>query len=353
MRTVWRGLSILGLTLATLAINPATSQAGTQQRAGINLGLTSFFDGFGRPVEGFTYQAYLHYARAGAFYDPLGNESKGFANPEFDIFLFLNQLTYTLPSTLFGGRARPAINFILPVLGYRTELFNAAGVEVLKSNRTGIGDLTFGPIIQFLPIVVNGRPVFSHRFEFDLIVPTGKYDPERNINQGSNYVSINPYWAATVLPLPGLELTARINWIYNFTNERPVNPPVDRSGAMAMPPTPPRPLAVESARAGQAVWLNYAASYEVVKTLHVGVNGYYLKQLNRDRFNLVKPPAGPGGSTTGSQYGEGKQQVFGIGPGLFWEAAKTEKLFANVVFPLAVETRWDHSFYQLRWIHSF
>ena len=347
MRAVWRGLLLLGLTLACLGLSPAISQAGTQQRAGINLGLTSFFDGFGRPVEGFTYQAYFHYARARAYYDAAGNESKTFVDPEFDIFLMLNQLTYTLPSTLFGGRARPAINFILPVLGYRTELFNAAGVEVLKSNRTGLGDLTFGPILQFLPIVANGRPVFSHRFELDLIVPTGKYDPERNINQGSNYVSINPYWAATVLPLPGLELTTRLNWIYNFTNERPVNPPLDRTG-MA-----PRPLPVESARAGQAFWLNYAASYEVVKTLHVGINGYYLKQLNRDRFNLAKPPAGPGGSTTGAQFGEGKQQVFGVGPGLFWEAAKTEKLFANVVFPTLVKTRWDHSFYQVRWIHSF
>jgi hypothetical protein len=346
MRTLWRGLLVLGLTLAYFGIDPATSQAGNQGRAGINLGLTSFFDGFGRPVEGFTYQAYFHYARARATYDAQGNESKAFVDPEFDIYLWLNQLSYTMPHTLFGGRARPGINFILPVLGYRTDIFTSTGRE-LKSNRTGIGDLTFGPTLQFLPIVVNGRPVFSHRFEVDLIVPTGKYDPDRQINQGSNYVSINPYWAATVLPLPGLELTARLNWIYNFTNERPVNPPVDNTVM------PARPLAIESARAGQTFWLNYAASYEVVKTLHVGVNGYYLKQLTRDRFNQVKPPAGPGGHTSGAQFGEGKQQVFGVGPGIFWEAAKTEKVFVNAVFPTLIKTRWDHSFYQVRWIHSF
>lgn len=347
-----RSFGALVLTLLCFAIYPATSLAGNQGRAGINLGLTSFFDGFGRPVEGFTYQAYLHYARSRAFYDAEGNESKAFKDPQFDVFLLLNQLSYTLPTTLFGGRARPAFNFILPVLGYNTDIRNPAGVEVLKSNKPGLGDVTFGPMLQFLPIMAGGRPVFSHRFEFDIIAPTGRYNPEKNINQSSNYVSINPYWAATVLPFPGFELTARLNWIYNWENERPVNPPIDRSG------TVPRPLDVESARAGQAIWVNFATSYEVVKTLHVGASGYYYKQLTRDRFNLRNPNPGPGRPlsvehTDGKAQGEGLQQVVGIGPGLFWEAAKTEKVFVNVVFPLAIEARWDHSYYQLRWIHSF
>jgi hypothetical protein len=326
--------------VACLAAFPASSLAGNQGRAGINLGLTSFFDGFGRPVEGFTYQAYLHYARARAFYDAEGKESRAFRNPEFDVFLLLNQLTYTLPHKIFGGRALPAMNFIVPVVGYRTE-FGAGGPQ-LTDNGTGLGDLTFGPILQFLPIVKDGRPIFSQRFEIDLIAPTGKYDPAHNVNQSSNYISINPYWAATVLPLPGLEFTWRLNWIYNFTNERPVNPPVDRSTRM------PMPLPVESARAGQTLWLNFATSYEVVKTLHVGVNGYFLKQFTRDRFYLRN-----GSSTRGAEFGEGKQQVLGIGPGVFWEAAKSEKLFANVAFPLLTKTRWDHSIYQVRWIHSF
>lgn len=338
MRTAWRWIFVLACTLGYFVTDPAVSFAGNQGRAGINLGLTSFFDGFGRPVEGFTYQAYLHYARARAFYDAKGNENKAFRDPEFDVFLLLNQLSYTLPSTMFGGRARPAFNFILPVVGYKTS-FGTPG-PVLKDNGTGLGDLTFGPMIQFLPIVSGGRPVFSHRFELDLIAPTGKYDPARNINQGAHYISINPYWAATVLPFPGFELTARVNWIYNFTNERPVNPP--RGG---MPPTA---LPVESAQAGQTIWVNFATSYEVVKTLHLGAQGYYLKQLTRDRFNLTT-----GGHTNGAAQGEGLQQVLGIGPGLFWEAAKTEKLFANVTFPLLVKARWDHTTYQVRWIHSF
>lgn len=344
MRSALRWMGALGAMLVYFVIQPPTSYAGNQGRAGINLGLTSFFDGFGRPVEGFTYQTYLHYARARTFYDAEGNENTRFDNPEFDVFLWLNQLSYTLPHTVFGGRARPGINFILPLTGYKTSFGDGPDGRApkLTDNGTGLGDLTFGPTLQFLPIVVNGRPVFSQRFEFDLIVPTGKYDPEKNINQSANYVSINPYWAFTVLPFAGFELTGRLNYIYNFTNERPVNPPINRAVM------PPAPLPVESARAGQAIWVNYATSYEVVKTLHIGANGYYYKQLTRDKFFLQG-----GGSTDGAAQGEGKQQVVGIGPGIFWEAAKTEKLFANVAFPLNVKARWDHSFYQVRWIHSF
>lgn len=344
---------MLGACLLTclLFALPSTSLAANQGRNGINLGLTSFFDGFGRPVEGFTYQLYLHYARARENYNALGDVNPRFPDPKFDIYLALHQFSYTLPHTLFGGRARPGFNVIIPMLGYDVD-FNPKGT-VLKANSFGLSDLTFGPTLQFLPVLVNGRPVFSSRLELDLIVPTGKYNPDLGINQGTNYVSFNPYWAFTVLPLPGFELTGRINWIYNFVNERPARG--------ALPPAPPMmgltpeqmaaavaSRTVESTQAGQTIWLNFATSYEVVKTLHVGASGYYLKQLTRDKFHRPGLP-----TTNGKEFGEGKQQVLGIGPGLMWEAAKTEKIFANVNFPFLTETRWAWQTYQVRWLHSF
>lgn len=339
MQRTYSFLTVVTLALCASLMTPAVSLAGPQGRAGVNLGTTSFFDGFGRPVEGFTYQNYLTLSRSREFINAQGNENTVFRNPEFDVYVMLNQLTYTTPYTLFGGRARPGFNFILPVVGFHTS-FDAPGPNPLH-NRTGLADFQLGPILQFLPVVVNGRPVFSQRFEFTVITPTGKYDPAKTFNQGTNFISLNPYWAASVLPFAGFELSWRLNYIFNFDNERPVNAP--------------RGLDVESTKGGQAIWLNFATSYEVVKTLHIGANGYFYQQITDDEFHLRgMGPAGTGGATVdGRAQGEGKQRVLGIGPGAFWEATKTEKFFANVYFQTLVEARPKALVLQARWIHSF
>jgi hypothetical protein len=336
MRKLWSSIAVSAIAVVTCALYPALAMAGNQSRAGINLGATSFFDGFGRPVEGFTYQAYVQYSRAREIMDANGDATKAFVNPQLDTLVLLNQLSYYGPKTVFGDRMRPGFNFILPLVGFMTS-FDKPG-PVLTDNGVGLGDLVFGPMFQFLPILSEGRPVFSHRLELDLVVPTGKYDPAKNLNQGTNYVSFNPYWAATVLPIKGLEFTTRLNWIYNFINERPVNPP---RGI-------PMGTTVESARAGQTVWANFAASYEAVTGLHLGVNGYYLKQITLDRFFLSNNTY-----YEGKKPAEGKQQVLGIGPGVYWEVAKTDKLYANYYYQMLVEARPKSHALTVRWLHSF
>jgi hypothetical protein len=336
MRKLWSAVAVSALGVLTCAVCPTPAMAGNQSRAGINLGATSFFDGFGRPVEGFTYQAYLQYSRAREIMDANGDTTKAFVNPQLDTLVMLNQLSYYGPSTLFGDRVRPGINFILPLVGFMTS-FDTPG-PVLKDNGVGLGDLVMGPVFQFKPLMSDGRPVFSHRLELDLVVPTGKYDPDKNLNQGTNYVSFNPNWALTVLPAKGLEFTTRVNYIYHFTNERPTNPP---RGV-------PMGTTVESARAGQAVWANFASSYEVFTGVHLGVNGYYLKQLTLDRFFLTDRTY-----FEGKKPAEGKQQVLGIGPGAFLEVTKKDKLFANYYYPLLVEARPKSQGLTVRWLHSF
>ncbi|MET0388628.1 MAG: transporter [Polyangiales bacterium] len=328
-RSIWTSV-ILASSIWLCASGPA--MAGNQARAGINLGATSFYDGFGRPVGGFSSQLYLQYSTAQVFRDFEGNEVTAFRNPQFDTFVWLNQLSYTIPAPLFGNRALAGINAILPVVGFHTS-FDAGGPQP-RSNGVGLGDLAIGPTLQFLPIIVDNRPFFSHRFEFDVIGLTGKYDPSYNFNQGTSFYSLNPYWAFTILPINHLEVTARVNWIYNFQNDQPVNPPPG--------------LAVNDAQAGQQFWVNFAASYEVLSGLHVGANGYYLKQLTRDRFVLAD-----GTETDGRLQGEGLQQVLGIGPGIFWEATKQERFYANVYFQLAVEARPQSNVLSVRWLHSF
>jgi hypothetical protein len=332
-------LVVVSLTLVSAAIAPTVAFAGNQEPAGINLGQTSFFDGFGPQTEGFTYQVYLVYANATSIYDGEGHEIPVFRNPRISTFALVNQLSYFLPDTLFGGAVRPGIDVILPLVLFDTS-FGVPGAA-LTDNGIGFGDLTLGPVFQFSPIVVDGHPIFSHRLGLDIIAPIGRYDPGRNLNQSSNFVSFNPNWAATLMLAKGLELSVRLHYLFNLRNDRPTNPPI---GPMGMP------LPVESAQAGQAAWLNFATSYEIVQTLHIGANGYYFKQLTPDKYRLVD-----GTKTDGDLVGEGKAQVLGIGPGVLWDPDEDHGnlVFANLYFQTLVQARAGATVLNLRWLHTF
>jgi hypothetical protein len=317
--------------LLLCSVLPAPVLAVNQGRAGINLGSTSFFDGFGRSTEGFTYQSYFQVSDARTIMSG-DQQNHAFHNPRIDSFVWTHQLSYYLPTSLWGGRIRPAFNVLLPLVGYATH-FDASGI-VLRDNGIGLSDLVIGPMFQFRPLQVDGRDVFSHRIEVDVVAPVGKYDAHKNLNQSSNYVSINPHWSLTVVPLPGLELSARVQYLWSAPNERPVNVP--------------KGLQVDTARAGQSVWSSFTASFEIFRGLHVGANGYFLRQLTADRYRLLD-----GSHTLGTSHGDGKAQVLGIGPGLLWDASKSDRLFGNFYHQLLVHDRPEANVLNVRWLHNF
>ena len=125
-----------------------------------------------------------------------------------------------------------------------------------------LGDIFFGPFIQWDLNDRKGWPVFAHRLEFDAIFPTGTYDSLKQVNAASNIFSFNPYWAVTVFLHPRWNVSWRLHYLWNSTN----------------PDTNVQP--------GQAIHLNFATSFEVVKgRFHLGVNGYYLQQITDSRLN--------------------------------------------------------------------
>jgi hypothetical protein len=339
------------MTVIALGLVPREALAANQEPAGLNLGSTSFFDGFGRNEEGFTYLVYAQYAAARSI---MGNDGKAlpfFTEPKIDAFVLVNQLAYTLPEKLFEDRAHLGVNFIVPFVAFGTSfIVRPPGVVALTHTGPGLGDLTFGPFMQFRPVMAGGRPVFSQRVEIDVIAPTGKYDPYKDISQGSGFTSLNPSWAATVLPLPHLEISARLNYLYNFKNDRPAIG--SKLYALSMPPP------VKDAQAGQAGWVNFAASYEILPTFHLGVNGYYFQQFNLDLYEMQDGSSGSGGGrgpASGERnfYDTGKASFFGIGPGLLWEAGPHDRLFANVYFQTLVHNRAQSKVFNLHWVHGF
>jgi hypothetical protein len=338
-RVLLGGLIATGLSST---LDAGTARAANQQPAGIDLGLTSFFDGFGKNEPGFVYLTYAFYQVGHQINDNSGNAQTIFGNPKINDFVWINQLALVSPETLFWGAAHVGLNVVwATIIAFDTDFSSASPAPgfQLKDNGVGTGDLTTGMFLQFKPMFVGGRPVISHRVEFDVIAPIGSYDPLKDINQSSNFVSLAPYWAVTVLPVHRLEISARVTYLHNFTNHRPANP---------FPVYP----AVDSVKAGRAFWVNYAASFEVLNTLHLGINGYYFQQFTDDRYTYVDGTSGTGPSNyvLGDQ---GSAKMLALGPGLFWDFSKTDKFFFNAYFSIKVDNRPQQNTFNFHYIHDF
>jgi hypothetical protein len=176
----------------------------------------------------------------------------------------------------------------------------------------------------------NG-PIFMHRIELQNNIPTGKYSDSKVLNPGSNFYSFNPYWAATLFITPRWKTSWRIHYLWCAENEDPNEILyIKKDGSQP-----------DDTQAGQAVHLNFSSAFEVLpKRLHVGLNGYYLKQFTDSQVD--------GRNQRGS-----REQVLGIGPGAVWHFSPDDHLFLNVYFETEAENRPEGTRINLRWTHHF
>ena len=149
----------------------------------------------------------------------------------------------------------------------------------------GLGDVTFSPfLLQWPKYRLFGMTIYQ-RVDFDFDAPLGRYSPGRAVNIGSNAWAINPYYVVTLYPAKRVETSWRVHYLWNSTNH-----------------TPPVATGDSSTQAGQAIHFNATVSYEIGKHIHVGANGYYLKQITDARANGIDLP-------------HSRQQIGAIGPG--------------------------------------
>jgi hypothetical protein len=321
--------SLTGILPAlVLAASIPAVQASTLQPSGLNLGGTSYMDGFGKAGPGFAYIGLLQYRNNDKFYDNDGNDNRAFVNPRIRSTVMLNQLAYTSNVRLFGGLV--GATALLPAVRLSTSASPDSFVQLNSPDNTKQGDLTLGLFLQMDPVIENGRPVFSQRFEIDVIAPTGHYDTKYTANIGSNTWSVNPYWAMTFLPTPALEFSTRLHYLYNYRNTDPGMSP-----------------AIQNVQAGQAVWANFAASYRVLPNLNVGLNGYWFRQITDDKLNGGRDPAG------GIVARGVRSTDLSIGPGALWKVSPKTLVFANVYLPVTVRNTPGGFHMNLRLIQDF
>ena len=131
--------------------------------------------------------------------------------------------------------------------------------------------------------------------------------------------------------MPRWKTSWRLHYLWNAKNKRPIK-------AFFGPPGSPIP---DDTQAGQAIHLNFASAFEVLpKRLHVGVNGYYLKQITDTEVEGVEQ--------------SGREQVLGIGPGAVWHFSPDDHLFFNTYFETQAQNRPEAKFrFNFRWTHHF
>jgi hypothetical protein len=298
---------------------PLVARASSDEPAGINIGGTSFIDGFGRTDLGFVYQQYFQIEHYSAINDQNGHNVPVFQGTDINVVISLNQLIYVSPLHLLG--AALGLDALLPIVDLNAAFAPTSPAKLTADRGLALGDLTWGPFLQMPPVMKDGRPVFAQRFEFDVISPTGQYNRTPDINPSSGFWSLNPFWAVTFLPTQNTEFTTRLHYLHNFENRNPAG------GAAPF-------------RAGDAVWANFAASYKVLPPLNFGLNGYYFQQIQNDTVNGQTSPTS-------------KTTNFSLGPGAMYQPDPHHTFFVNAYLPMIERntTRGVHLVF--RWIHEF
>ena len=289
-----RAAVLAGLSLA------APSRSFAQEHIALpegDLGQSSFLDGTGGPGLLTHVAASLDAARR--FTGPNGQTLPG--DNSLVAFVVAAHVAYLVPIKVLGGYV--GVEAIVPVVPY-LRVQSPGGA----ASTSGVGDLTFGPLVFQLPeLALLGRP-FSSRFSLDITAPTGRYDSSALVNVSNHVWSVDPYYALTWLLTDKLETSFRLHYSWSSTNSDP------GAGYEATTIQP-----------GQSFHMNAGASYQAAPPLRVGIAGYFLQQTTDARAN-GQPVAGS------------RERVAALGPGVMVIAAGAQ-ILATAFWEFAVENR--------------
>jgi hypothetical protein len=288
-----------------------TVKAGPVSLPPVNLGDTNFVDGIANP--GWFFEQVIDVYHAGQFDDASGGKMPG--QNKLSTALSITHLAYFTHYKLFGGYVGAEV--LLPVVGANLDVASQP-----QARGRGVGDASINPfMLQWNDQKLFGKPFFG-RLDLQMVVPTGQYDSSRALNIGNHVVSLNPYYAFTILPTDKLELSVRVHYLWNSRNDDPYEG-----------------LHASSIQPGQAFHANLAISYEVLKGLRFGINGYALQQLTDDKID-------------GNSLADSKERVFGIGPGLVCSGDKWW-IYLNSYFEAGAENRPEGMKVVLRYSRAF
>jgi hypothetical protein len=332
-------LSISTAVLLAPAVTNAQSSLPdvVKPPSGINLGSTSYYDGFGRTRPGVTLLEYFRWSHNNEISGANGSENPLFIAPRINAFPDLTQVIVATKWRPLGGTA--GFSVLVPLVELQSS-FAENSPKTLSNNGFGVGDIIAGPIWQSKIFGGEGskdssakpasrqNPYFAYRFQFLVQVPNGSFDAAKSINQGSGYWAVAPYIAATYLPAPRLEMSTRFHYQYNLATDKIPNPP----------PIPH--LVYKNAQAGQLLYDNLTTSYKFTPKLYLGANAYGAYQLSPDKTN-------------GINVGGARETQFYLGPGGGYNFPRSNTLNVNLYLKMEAHNTASGPSLQLLYIHRF
>jgi anthranilate 1,2-dioxygenase (deaminating, decarboxylating) large subunit len=300
----------IALLLAAVFSGLCGSPAHAFQQPLLNFGLTDVLDG-AVPGPGTYFFEYIQIYQSDEFKDRDGNDIPG--DPRAAFVLSMNQLAHVSTIPFLGGNL--GIDILQPIGQLNGSGTLGPGGPAVTANPGPLGDLIVGPFVQWFPHKLLGRP-FLHRFELDVILPTGQFDSRYILNPGANIYTIEPYYAFTWFLTPAFSTSWRLLYTYNTENDETKIQP------------------------GQLFHANYSFEYEMIKNLRLAATGYYIRQLTEDEFNGIKG--------TGT-----KEKAFAIGPAIHWITKSGFVFDLKTQFESSVENRPQGNRTTFRMVYKF
>ena len=305
---------LLNILIVMALILSANVVQAYNQNPNLNWGNTTLMDA-ALPPPGLYMSNYMVYYHSDDFKDGNGDKLPG--KNEVDVLVYTPQLIYVSPTKI--GNLTWGWQAMLPLINYSVDSnwgpdFGGAGLE----EETGvIGDLIVAPWIGgVVPFSANSR--LHWFFDFDVYIPIGDYDSKKNLNPSANYWTLEPFLALTLQLPHGFSITTRQHFAYNFKNDD------YRMNSLG---------GVGGEKGELKAGMLWHFNYDVMKTvdfitpnLMVGVAGYYGKQLTDDEFD-------------GHDISASKEQIFAIGPAIWYLNSKGTVFSLRAYFESAAENR--------------
>ncbi len=250
------------------------------------MGADSHFIGL-CPPSGIYLLNYSFYYFANHFNDRHNNRVRSGILKDFeaDIYCELARFVFVPKKDIrvLGGKLVSDIAFPIVHKKIKTSVFD--------KSKTGLGDIIIAPVNLFY----HWNNLHSIVY-VDFILPTGRYNKHDAVNIGNNHWTFKPAFFITYYKEPW-EITTGFHYYINTKNNDFIDP---RTGHET------------THKAGDAFHIDYGLSYRVPirpANLRLGFNGYYWKDITRDRVGGYKLS----GTMT---------EVFSIGPSILFNFKK-------------------------------
>lgn len=290
------GTPIAAAVLALACIVPA-AQAGEGGGSSYNGGVENFMTG-AAPPPGFYVLEYGNVYRARTLKDNAGDDVP---LPTFKVgaVAAATRFVWSTPTAIGGGNV--IWHAIVPIVNLDVEVPGAS------QNKTGLGDVTFGPALSF-----HHSPNLHSVLALDFVAPVGSYRKGDLANIGRNYWSVQPLYTMSHLDRAGLNADFKLTFNFSRRNSH------------------------TDYRSGNEVYLDYSAGWGMGNGWVLGVGGYAMRQFSDDESAGVSLPGSRG-------------QAFAIGPSLKYDNGKGWFITAKWQREMSVRNRPEGS---ALWIKS-